>query len=166
VYRPKAKMLSPSVQHSTNATAAGAPTLAFGKWPGLAAPGQATSAIVDIACNKFALTVHFLYCFYWDSSNGLKREKMEYWEMTDTIDSKESFIKFIVALRSDWELKHELVRRENGADTKIKSTPWENCYLPDFLEAMGAWIEDTSNLSSKFSYKDLANILTAATMYE
>ena len=92
---------------------------------------------------------------------------MEFWEIQDKIDSKESFIQFMEALRVDWNKRHDLIRRKDGADTIIKSTtPLENCYLPDFLEALQAWITDSSRLASNFPYKDLANILAAATMYE
>jgi hypothetical protein len=91
---------------------------------------------------------------------------MEFWELVDQVDSKESFLRFMEVLRADWHGKHELVRRSDGADTKIRSGPWENCYLPDFLEAMQAWVEDTSRLPADFPFNALADILTASTMYE
>jgi hypothetical protein len=91
---------------------------------------------------------------------------MEFWEIVDKVDSKESFLQFIEALRTDWHRKHNLVRRKDGADTEIVGEPWENCYLPDFLEAMQAYVEDSSRLPADFPFNTLASILMASTMYE
>lgn len=92
--------------------------------------------------------------------------KKVFGQIVDQVDSKASFLQFMDALRRDWHEKHELTRRPNGADTIIKADPWENCYLPDFLEAMQAWIDDSERLPQEFPYKALAEILTASTMYE
>lgn len=91
---------------------------------------------------------------------------MEYWEFQDQVETKADFDKFMSLLRQDWDSKHALVRRADGADTKIKETPWENCYLPDFLESIQAWVNDTSTLPDNFPYRKLADVLSAAGVYE
>ena len=91
---------------------------------------------------------------------------MEYWEFQDQVESKSDFDKFMTLLRKDWDDKHDLIRRSDGADTVLKGTTWENSYLPDFLEALQAWVDDTPTLPEDFPYKKLAEVLSAAVVYE
>ena len=91
---------------------------------------------------------------------------MEYWEFQDQVETKEDFDKFMSLLRQDWEDKHDLARRPHGADTRCKDNAWENSYLPDFLEAMQAWVNDTQTLPEDFPYKKLAEVLSASVVYE
>lgn len=91
---------------------------------------------------------------------------MEYWEYEKQVENKETFHEFLSLLRDHWNEHHELVRRVDGADTKRRKEGWENSYLPDFLEAMQAWIDDTSSLPPDFPYNHLASILSASVVYE
>lgn len=89
---------------------------------------------------------------------------MEFLEEEQHVDSKETFIRFMDAMRQDWEKNHELIRREYGADTRITGTPWKNYCLLDFLDAMQTWIAESEQLPSDASYGELARILTASAM--
>jgi hypothetical protein len=91
---------------------------------------------------------------------------MEFLKEEQHVDSKETFIRFMDALRLNWDKNHELIRRECRAETKTTGSSWKNCCLPDFLEAMQTWIADSKQLPSDFPYKDLASILSAATRYQ
>jgi len=66
------------------------------------------------------------------------------------LSQRDELAVFVANLRSDLE--------ENGKD-------WENVTLPDFLEAMQAWIED-SDFSSEPRWRTIAKLLLAASRYE
>jgi hypothetical protein len=76
---------------------------------------------------------------------------------TDAIHDKESFVNYLTSLA---------VESKNGT--------WENNDLPRYLAAMNAWVEDMEgyyiNRGEKVpdqpTWKILADILRAATMYE
>ncbi len=91
---------------------------------------------------------------------------MEYLNEEQRVDSKETFIRFMDALREDWEKNHQLIRRQYGADIRITGTPWKNCYLSDFLESMQTLFADSKQLPSDFPYREFARILAAARMYQ
>ncbi len=91
---------------------------------------------------------------------------MKYWEMTDQVRTKADFDRFMTLLRQDWDEKHSLVRRSDGADTQIKVSGWENSCLPDFLEALQAWVNDSRTLPDDFPFKELAKIMSGAVVYE
>ena len=91
---------------------------------------------------------------------------MKYWEYTDQIRTKDDFDQFMTLLRQDWDEKHTLSRRPDGADTQIKAPGWENAYLPDFLEALQAWVNDSRTLPDDFPFKELAKIMSGAVVYE
>ncbi len=76
-----------------------------------------------------------------------------------SIHSREDFVVFVRALRKDLH--------DNPAS-------WENPNLERFLEALGAWVEDTYNLYLKqgkpipqhLDWKAVGDMLMAAKMYE
>jgi len=92
--------------------------------------------------------------------------KMKYFEFQDQVHTKTDFDRFMHLLRQDWNAKHILSRRVDGADTTIKESGWENPYLPDFLDALQAWVNDSRTLPKDFPYHQLAKILSAAVSYE
>ena len=74
--------------------------------------------------------------------------------MVKRVDSKESFLEFLTALRVDWGA------RQSQPD-------WENPDLVLFLEAMHAWIEDMGErVPASASWRTFADMLYAAKIYE
>jgi hypothetical protein len=92
---------------------------------------------------------------------------MELHEMIDRVDSKESFLEFVAALRADLEasLAEERVHPSSGYGPAARD--WENPSLDRFLEAMQAWAEDTGErVPSQASWRTFAKMLYAAKHYE
>ena len=93
----------------------------------------------------------------------------------DGVDSKETFLALLAALRRDWELS----RAEEASHPSSLYGPdaggWENPDLGRYLDAMAAWLESADNCyrntgrtidSSKPSWQLFADILLAAKVYE
>ena len=87
-------------------------------------------------------------------------------EIVNQVNSKETFLEFIVVLRNDWAasqvcgngVKPSLVHSSHGQ---------ENLDLGSFLEAMHAWTEDMGDrVPSQPSWRTFAEMLMAATVYE
>ena len=75
--------------------------------------------------------------------------------MVEQVDSRESFLEFMTALRAD------LTARANSSDT------WENPDLERFLEAMQRWTDDMGDqLPAKPDWRAFADMLYAARIYE
>ena len=88
---------------------------------------------------------------------------MELYELAHRVDSKETFLEFVAALRADWEAS----RIEESAQPSTPYGPsareWENPDLGRFLEAMQAWTEDMGErVPSQPSWRTFADILMAA----
>ena len=74
--------------------------------------------------------------------------------MVERVDSKESFLEFVAALRADWE-------------ARSREPEWENPDLGRFLEAMHAWAEDMDErVPTAPSWRIFADMLYAAKIYE
>lgn len=94
-------------------------------------------------------------CAY-DESNSLQMNHNAY---TETIQSREDFLRFLRLLADD-----------------LKSNPdsWENANLPRFLEALAAWIEDMDgyylnqkqSVPEKPDWQVLRDMFMAARVYE
>jgi hypothetical protein len=79
---------------------------------------------------------------------------MELHEMIERVDSKESFLAFVAALRADWELHAD-------------QSEWENPDLGRFLDAMQAWTTDMGErVPAAPSWRTFAEMLIAAKIYE
>jgi hypothetical protein len=79
---------------------------------------------------------------------------MELHKMIEQVDSKESFLEFVAALRSDWEARG-------------REPEWENPDLGRFLEAMQSWTEDMDErVPATPSWRTFADMLYAAKIYE
>jgi hypothetical protein len=92
---------------------------------------------------------------------------MELHEMADRVDSKETFLEFLWALRADWEAS----RAEEGTQRSSPSSPnargWENPELGPFLEAMYSWTDDMGDrVAPQASWRAFADMLMAAKLYE
>jgi len=79
---------------------------------------------------------------------------MELYELAHRVDSKETFLEFVAALRSDLEARG-------------REPEWENPDLGRFLEAMQAWTEDMGDrVAAQPSWRTFADMLMAAKIYE
>ena len=79
---------------------------------------------------------------------------MELHELAQRVDSKETFLEFVSALRADWEARG-------------REPEWENPDLGRFLEAMQAWTEDMGDrVAPQPSWRTFADMLMAAKIYE
>ena len=92
---------------------------------------------------------------------------MELHELAQRVDSKETFLEFVAALRADWKAS----RVEEGAHPSSHYSPaargWENPDLGRFLEAMQAWTEDMGErIAPQPSWRTFADMLMAAKIYE
>ena len=92
---------------------------------------------------------------------------MELHELADRVDSKETFLEFVAALRANWEAS----RAEEGAQPSLPYSAaargWENPSLGPFLEAMHAWTEDMGDrVAAQPSWRTFAGMLMAAKIYE
>ncbi|WP_066074839.1 DUF7660 family protein [Neobacillus soli] len=84
---------------------------------------------------------------------------MELYERLESVKSREDLIKFIFHLRMD---------------LKTNSDEWGNITLENYLEAMEAWITDMDGvylnqnqpMPKQPSWKTIADILYASSMYE
>lgn len=79
------------------------------------------------------------------------------YDLSDRVDSKESFLAFLAALEDDWY-------ERPGA--------WQNGTIPDFLSACRQWARATSGLTGepmveeRPSWMAFASILHAGKFYE
>ena len=92
---------------------------------------------------------------------------MELHELAQRVDSKDTFLEFVAALRADWEAS----RAEESAHPSSPYSPdargWENPDIGRFLEAMQAWTEDMDErVSASPSWRTFADMLMAAKIYE
>lgn len=92
---------------------------------------------------------------------------MELHELAHRVDSKETFLDFVAALRADWEAS----RVEESAQPSSPYSPdargWENPDLGRFLEAMHAWTDDMGDrVAAQPSWRTFADMLMAAKIYE
>ena len=92
---------------------------------------------------------------------------MELHELAHRVDSRETFLEFVSALRTDWEAS----RAEESAQASPPYGPsagaWENPDLGRFLEAMRAWTEDMGDrVAPQPSWRTFADMLMAAKIYE
>ena len=93
----------------------------------------------------------------------------------DGVDSKETFLALLSALRRDWELSREEEAVHPSSPYGPNARGWENPDLGRYLDAMADWLESADNYyrntgqtvdSSKPSWRLFADILMAAKVYE
>jgi hypothetical protein len=89
---------------------------------------------------------------------------MDLHEMIERVDSKESFLEFVAALRADWDASRV---DEQASPYGPYARGWENPDLGRFLEAMQAWMEDMGErIPATPSWRTFAKMLIAAKIYE
>lgn len=92
---------------------------------------------------------------------------MELYELAHRVDSKETFLEFVAALRADWEASRVEASAQPSAPYGPSAREWENPDLGRFLEAMQAWTEDMGErVPPQPTWRTFADILMAAKTYE
>ena len=97
---------------------------------------------------------------------------MNFYEMAEKVDSKESFLRFVQALAEDAEAAD--AEPERTPDGKLNLSPrgWENGSVAAFLGAMSAWAAGNSGItgepmiSEQASWRAFAEILLSGRFYE
>ncbi len=92
---------------------------------------------------------------------------MELYEIADRVNSKETFLEFVAALRADWEASCAEERLQPSFSYSPAARGWENPDLGCFLEAMQAWTHDMGDrVAPDASWRMFAGMLMAAKNYE
>ncbi len=97
---------------------------------------------------------------------------MNFHEMAEKVDSKESFLRFVQALAEDAAAAD--ADPDRTADGKLNLSPrgWENGSIEAFLSAMSAWASANSGITGKpmvsaeASWRTFAEILHSGKFYE
>ena len=88
-------------------------------------------------------------------------------EMLEKVDSKESFLEFVAALRTDLASSRDEELARPSSPYSPDAFDWENPELGRFLEAMQAWTEDMGErVPATPSWRTFAQMLIAAKGYE
>jgi hypothetical protein len=92
---------------------------------------------------------------------------MELYEYAQRVNSKETFLEFLSALRSDWEAFRIEDQSKKKSHSELATRGWENPDLGSFLEAMSAWTVDMrERIPDRPSWRTFADMLMAAKIYE
>jgi hypothetical protein len=92
---------------------------------------------------------------------------MELHEIADRVNSKETFLGFVAALRADWEASCAEESAQPSSPYSRAARGWENPDIGRFLEAMHAWTEDMDDrVAMQPSWRTFAHMLMAAKIYE
>jgi hypothetical protein len=92
---------------------------------------------------------------------------MELFELKNRVNSKETFLEFIQALRKDWDASQAWEKLHPSSTYGPSARGWENPDLGMFLESMYAWTQDSDEyVPSEASWRTFAEILLAAKSYE
>lgn len=88
-------------------------------------------------------------------------------ELAQRVNSKETFLEFVAALRTDWEAARAEESAHPSSPYSSAASGWENPDLGSFLEAMQAWTEDMGErVDAAPSWRTFADMLMAAKIYE
>lgn len=92
---------------------------------------------------------------------------MDPFHLISGVDSKESFLEFLEALKRDFEKDRELAKGAQSAPFIGEGQlGWRNIDLVGFLDAMHAWASDTQMLGDEPSWRAFAQILYGGKIYE
>src|SRR4051812_24535570 len=97
---------------------------------------------------------------------------MNFYEMAENVNSKESFLQFVEALAEDAEVA--FVESKRTPEDKLNLSPrgWENGSVPAFLGAMASWASSNSGdtgepmVPEQPSWRAFAEILHSGRFYE
>jgi len=82
-----------------------------------------------------------------------------------SVDSPETFLKFLAGLREHREAAVEEARRAPPGGFDVGPGGWENWTIEEFLEAMEAYAHDAA-LPAQPTWRDVARLLLAGKGYE
>jgi len=87
-------------------------------------------------------------------------------ELLETVNSKETFLRFVEALTLDKadEEKKEKIKKSDPYGPGANG--WENDGIIQFLEAIHAYGEDSSSIGEEANWKSFALLLYAGKFYE
>ena len=96
-------------------------------------------------------------------------------ELASNVNSKETFLEFVSALRDDWYASREEERAQPSSPYGRDARGWENPDLGGFLDALGSWLEVADRYyhnidhpldTSQPSWRLFADTLLSAKIYE
>jgi hypothetical protein len=97
---------------------------------------------------------------------------MNFYEMAEKVDSKESFLRFVQALAEDAAAADAEPQRTADEELNLSPRGWENGSVEAFLGAMATWGEATSGItgepmvSEQATWRAFAEILHSGKLYE
>jgi hypothetical protein len=97
---------------------------------------------------------------------------MNFYEMAEKVDSKESFLRFVQALADDAAAEDAEPEHTAGGKLNLSPRGWENGSVEAFLGAMAAWTAANSGItgepmvSEQASWRAFAEILHSGKFYE
>ena len=102
----------------------------------------------------------------------MKDKRINFYEMAEKVDSKESLLRFIAALAEDAELADAEPDRTPDGKLNLSPRAWENGSIAAFLGAMAAWAAGNSGItgqpmvSEQATWRAFAEMLHAGKFYE
>jgi hypothetical protein len=92
---------------------------------------------------------------------------MELHEKVERVNSRDTFLEFVSALRDDLLASHAKEARTPSSPHGPAAGGWENPSLDAYLEALHAWTEDMGDrIAEPPSWRTFADMLYAAKIYE
>ncbi|HEX8310488.1 MAG TPA: hypothetical protein VF614_04160 [Chthoniobacteraceae bacterium] len=92
---------------------------------------------------------------------------MELHEQVQRVNSRETFLSFVSALRADWQASRVEESDRPTSPYSPGARGWANPHLGNYLEAMHSWTEDMGErIAEPPSWRTFADILYAAKIYE
>ena len=92
---------------------------------------------------------------------------MELHDQIERVDSRETFLEFVAALRADLLASNAAVAVTPSSPYSPNARDWENPSLDGYLEALHAWTDDMGDrIPEPPSWRTFADILYAAKIYE
>jgi hypothetical protein len=91
---------------------------------------------------------------------------MELHKLLETVNSKQSFLAFVDALRQDRidELKKEEIKKSSPYGPRANG--WENGTIESFLGAIHSYGQDSDEIKEEPNWRMFALLLMAGKMYE
>ena len=86
--------------------------------------------------------------------------------LLEEVNDEQSFLRFVDALRADWELERELEKANPSPPFSAGATGWENGSIGQFLEAAVAYASDSPDVGTANPWRRAAHIVYAGKFYE
>src|SRR5688500_12511835 len=97
---------------------------------------------------------------------GIFEITMELYKLLEAVNSKQTFLEFLDALKRDRidEVEKEKIEKSSPYGPGVNG--WQNLTIEDFLNAMHRFGEDSNDLNETPDWKAFALLLYAGKMYE